>query len=129
MRLEKELVKFSSFVGDAGLIEAALKVKYERGRVRKGNLGSAYQFNRELDRISWLRKIYGIDSEDMESAFSAGVATGMKVRFLAIRIISTEWSHPKFEPSTGEVCAQFVVELIRAWPGALAVARRSLPGF
>ena len=61
----------------------------------------------------------------MESAFSAGMAAGMKVRFLAIPIISdSEWSHPKFEASTGEVCAQFVVELIRAWPGALAVAAR-----
>jgi adenosylhomocysteine nucleosidase len=125
LRLEKELVKFSSFSGDPGLMEAALKVKYDRGRVRKGNLGSAYQFNRELDRIQWLRKTYGIDSEDMESAYSAGVATGMKVRFLAIRIISdSEWNHPKFEVSTSEVCAQFVVELIRGWPGALTVAAR-----
>jgi adenosylhomocysteine nucleosidase len=125
LRLEKELVKFPSFPGDATLIEAALKVKYERGRIVKGNLGSAYQLNRVLDRIQWLRKTYGIDSEDMESAFSAGVAMGMKVRFLAIRIISdTEWTHPKFEPATGEVCAQFVVELVRAWPGALAVAGR-----
>ena len=29
-----------------------------------------------------MRKTYGIDTEDMESAFSAGVATGKKVPFL-----------------------------------------------
>jgi adenosylhomocysteine nucleosidase len=125
LRIEKELVKFPSFPSDPGLIEAALKLKYERGRVRKGNIGSAYQYNRELDRITWLHNTYGIDSEDMESAFSAGVAAGMKVRFLAIRIISdSEWTHPKFEPSTAEACAQFALELIRAWPGRLSVAAR-----
>ena len=100
-------------------------MKYERGRVRKGNIGSAFQFNRELDRLQWLRKTYGIDTEDMESAFAAGVATGMRVRFLAIRIVSdSEWNHPKFEPATAEVCAKFVVELIRSWPGQLSVASR-----
>jgi len=125
LRLDKELVKFPGFPGDPGLMEAALKVKYERGRVRKANIGSAYQYNREIDRIEWLRKTYGIDSEDMESAFAAGVATGMKVRFLAIRIISdSEWNHPKFEPATADACAQFVIELIKAWPGQLSVARR-----
>jgi adenosylhomocysteine nucleosidase len=122
-RMEKQMVDFPAFPGDDGLIEAALKIKYDRGRVRKGNIGSAYQYNRELDRISWLRQTYGIDSEDMESAFSAGVATGMGVRFLAVRIISdSEWNHPKFEPSTAEACAQFVLELIRAWPGRFSVA-------
>jgi len=114
LRLDKEPVKFPSFPGDAAMLEAALAVKNPRGRVVKGNIGSAYQYNRELDRISWLHKTYGIDSEDMESAYAAGVAAGMKTRFVAIRMISdTEWSHPKFEVSTGEYCAQFVLDLIR----------------
>jgi nucleoside phosphorylase len=70
-------------------------------RAGEGYIGSAYRHN----RIKWLRATYGIDSENMESAFSAGVAVGMRVPFLAIRIISdSEWTHPHFEPSTGETC-------------------------
>jgi adenosylhomocysteine nucleosidase len=106
-------------------MEAALRMKYAGGKLVKGNIGSAYQYNRELDRIKWLRATYGIDSEDMESAFSAGVAIGMRVPFLAVRIISdSEWTHPHFEASTGETCARFVVELIRRWSGAVKVAQR-----
>jgi len=106
---------FPSFPGDARLIAAAFAVKYQRGKVRKGNVGSAFQYNRELDRIQWMRKTYGIDTEDMESAFSAGVATGMSVPFLAVRIVSdSEWSHPNLERIAGEYCAQFTLDLIRA---------------
>jgi len=118
LRLGDELVRFSSFAGDAALLEAALAMKNERGRVVKGNIGSAFQFNRELDRIQWLHRTYGIDSEDMESAYAAGVAAAMKTRFLAIRMISdSEWSHPKFEAAAAEYCAQFVVKLVErgAW--------------
>ena len=68
-----------------------------------------------MDRIQWLRKTYGIDTEDMESAFAAGVVTGMHVPFLAVRIVSdSEWNHPAIERIAGEYCAQFTVDLIRA---------------
>jgi adenosylhomocysteine nucleosidase len=110
----KTLSDFRSFPGDARLLAIALGVPYSRGKVVKGNIGSAYQLNRELDHIEWLHRVYGTDSEDMESAFSAGVAAGMKTPFLAVRIISdSEWSHPKFERTAGEYCAAFVVDLIR----------------
>ena len=110
-----KLTAFPNFPGDTQLMAAALAVKYHRGGVRKGNIGSAFQYNRELDRIQWMRKTYGIDTEDMESAFSAGVATGAKVPFLAVRIVSdSEWSHPTLERIAGEYCAQFTVDLIRA---------------
>jgi hypothetical protein len=53
-------------------------------------------------------------SEDMESAFSAGAAEGLKTQFLAIRIISdSEFHAPKLEEVAGEHCAAFVVDLIR----------------
>ena len=112
LRLDnRTLTAFPSFPGDPGLVAAALKVRYTRGRLVKGNIGSAYQYNRELDRILWLRKTYGTDSEDMESAYAAGVAVAMKVPFVAIRIISdTEWSHPQLEQIAGEYCARFVLE-------------------
>ena len=107
-------VEYHGFPGDPALLAGAAQVKYQRGKLFKGNIGSGFQFNRELDRIAMLRKLYGTDSEDMESAYAAGVAVGMKTPFLAIRILSdTEWSHPTFERAAGEYCAQFVVDFVK----------------
>jgi len=114
LRTDGELADYPFFSGDPALLTTALGRAYARGRVVKGTIGSAYELNRELDRILWLRKTYGTDTEDMESAFAAGVAAGMKTPFLAIRIVSdSEWSHPVFEKAAGEVCAEFVAGLIR----------------
>src|SRR5207302_9341531 len=105
---------FKSFPGDAVLLAVAREASYARGKLRVGNIGSAYAFNRQIDFARWARKTYGTDSEDMESAYAGGVAAGMRIPFLAIRIISnSEYNHPKFEPVSGTYCAQFVVDLIR----------------
>ena len=116
LRLDnRTLTGFRSFPGDAKLMASALVVAYNRAKVVKGNIGSAYQYNRELDTIERLRRVYETDSEDMESSFSAGVAAGMKTPFLAIRIISdSEWSHPTFERIAGEYRAGVVLDLVRA---------------
>lgn len=115
VRLQGELRAFPSFPADRDLMEAALRVPYARARVVKGNVGSAYQFNRELDLIAFLAASYGTDSEDMESAYVHGAAVAMGVPFVAIRIISdSEWNHPTFEKIAGEYCAQFVVDFVRS---------------
>ena len=108
---------FESFTGDETLVKAAMRIPYARGHLIAGNIGSAFHYSRELDYIDWVRRVYKTDSEDMESAFAAGVAMAMHVRFVAVRIISdTEWEHPTFERIAGEYCAAFVVQLIRALP-------------
>ncbi|MBI1786177.1 MAG: 5'-methylthioadenosine/S-adenosylhomocysteine nucleosidase [Acidobacteria bacterium] len=110
----RQLTEFDSFTGDAALMAAALAVPYSRGKVLKGTIGTAHQFNRELDKIVWTRQTFGTDTEDMESAYVAGVAAAMKVPFLAIRIVSdSEYNHPAFERIAGEYCAEFVVEMIK----------------
>ena len=110
-------VTFESFPSDESLVKAALRIHYERGHVIAGNIGSAFHYSRELDYIDWVRRTYKTDSEDMESAFAAGVATAMHVPFVAVRIISdTEWEHPTFERIAGEYCADFVVKMIQALP-------------
>lgn len=109
-----EPLTYASFPGDAGLLAAAAKVTNPRGRVLRGNLGSAFQYNRQLDHIDWLHRTYGTDTEDMESAYAHGVCVGLGVRFLAIRMVSdTEWEHPVFERVAGRYCAEFVVDVIR----------------
>lgn len=108
-------LSFERFPGDEGMLKAALAMKHAHGRVLKGVIGSAFEFNREIDRLLWVRKTYGAWSEDMESAFAAGAAIGFKTRFLAIRIISdSEFYAPEIQGNAGEYCAAFVVDLIKS---------------
>jgi adenosylhomocysteine nucleosidase len=110
----RERVPFKSFPGDEAAMKVALKTKYERGRVRRGVVGSAFEYNREIDRLLWVRRTYGTDSEDMESAFAAGAAVGFKTPFLAVRIISdSEFYAPELQRVAGEYCAAFVVDVIK----------------
>ena len=110
----KERKAYPRFAADEEAMRIALETSYKRGRVIKGVTGSAFEFNKEIDRLVWMRKTFGASSEDMESAFSAGAAEGFKTKFLAIRIISdSEFHSPKLEEVAGEYCAAFVVDLIR----------------
>lgn len=123
----RSVTAFPSFAGDPELAAAALRVKYDRGKVVRGNIGSAFQYHRELDYILWAHKTFGTDSEDMESAYACGTAAAMNVPCIAIRIISdTEWRHPKFEAIAGEYCARFVLDFVQSLPpgGPRAIASR-----
>ncbi len=115
LRIDGEERKtYPRFPGDEEAMQIALATPYKRGRVTKGVIGSAFEFNKEIDRLMWVRKTFSASSEDMESAFSAGAGVGFKTRFLAIRIISdSEFHSPKLEEIAGEHCAAFVVDVIR----------------
>lgn len=107
-------VPFERFPGDEEMMKTALATKYAHGRVLQCVIGSAFEFNREIDRLLWVRKTFGASSEDMESAFAAGAAVGFKTRFLAIRIISdSEFYAPQVQGTAGEYCAAFVVDVIK----------------
>jgi adenosylhomocysteine nucleosidase len=115
LRLDgKERVEFRQFPGDADAVAIALGTPNPRGRVVKGVIGSAFEFNREVDRLVWANKTYGAVSEDMESAFAGGTATGFGVRFIAVRIISdSEFHSPEVQQIAGEYCAAFVVDVVK----------------
>src|SRR5262245_44822210 len=115
LRLDgKARITFKNFPGDNETIKTAIETPYKRGRIVKGVIGSAFEFNREIDRLLWVRNTYGASSEDMESAFAAGTAMGFGTRFLAIRIISdSEFNAPELQEVAGEYCAAFVVDVIR----------------
>lgn len=123
-------VSFTYFPSHPQLIEQALKVPYRKGRVLPGVVGSGHQWNREMDRIIWLRKTYGSDIEDMESTYVAAVAYAFQIPFLSVRIVSdSEFHSPQFIRETGGDCAEFVLDFIReADLGALAsVTHEALP--
>ena len=107
-------IAFDRFPGDPAAVAAALTVPNPRGRVVKGVIGTAFEFNREVDRLVWMNRTYGVVSEDMESAYAAGTAAGFGTPFVAIRIVSdSEFHGTEFQPVAGEHCAAFVLELIR----------------
>lgn len=100
--------------GDPDAARFALATPYVRGRVVKGIIGSAFEFNREIDRLVWVRKTYGAVSEDMESAFAAGTALGFETPFVAIRIISdSEFYAPEVQRVAGAYGAAFVADVVR----------------
>lgn len=114
LQVGEERIDFDRFPSDSDVVEMALTIPYEGGRLVVGVIGSGDQWNRELDKIDWARRVFGIESEDMESAAVAQVAQAFGVRFLAVRIISnSEMRDPVFHEQTGADCARFVLELLR----------------
>ena len=60
MRLREngEFVEHKQFKADPALVETALSLseEYKKGKVAKGLIGSADEWNREVDRINWFMK-------------------------------------------------------------------------
>ncbi|MCY6482956.1 5'-methylthioadenosine/S-adenosylhomocysteine nucleosidase [Clostridium aestuarii] len=111
-----EMKELKDFEGDAQLIKAAKSVEklYKEGKVVEGIIGSADQWNRELDRIKWINKQYGTSVEEMETASSAQIAKTYNVPFLGIRILSNSEVHNEgYDRNSGEYCQQFVLEVIK----------------
>jgi adenosylhomocysteine nucleosidase len=114
LRVGEERVRFTRFESDSDLIAAALVTPYEGGRLVEGIVGSADEWNREVDKLLWAQKVYGIASEDMESASAHQVAQIYRIPFLAVRIISNSEHHaPEFRHELGTDCARFAVSLVR----------------
>jgi adenosylhomocysteine nucleosidase len=76
-----------TFAADKAAMQLALGLKRATGNVREAVLGSANQVNREADRITWLRRNWGVATEDGESAHVAGSAALFHVPIVGIRII------------------------------------------
>lgn len=115
-----ERIALPVFPGDPDVLAVALAQPYGHGRVVKGVIGSAFQFNREVDRLLWIRETYEAVSEDMESAFAGGAALGFNTPFLAIRIISdSDFYAPGVHPEAAARCAGFVARLVEQLPAAL----------
>jgi len=76
-----------SFPADPAALAVARKLTGTRGRLVTGVLGSAYQVNREADRIAWLRAQWGTSCEDGDSAHIAGCALLLGVPAIGLRVI------------------------------------------
>jgi adenosylhomocysteine nucleosidase len=118
LREGDERVRYRAFTADPDLVALARSIPYAHGKVVEGVVGSADQWNREVDKLLWAHEVFGIDSEDMESAAAHQVAHIYRLPFLAVRVLSNSEHHdPEFRPEVGDDCAEFVVALVRALTG------------
>lgn len=79
--------KVKEFPCDKELLARAQQVETPLS-VRRGILGSADEWNNQIDRIAMLRERYHTASEDMESAAAAQVCLSYGIPFIGIRILS-----------------------------------------
>ena len=102
--------------GDRQLLQTALEAApaHHTGRVAAGVLGTADQWNREVDRIRFLHETLGVWAEEMETFAAAQVAAGLGVPFLGLRILSNHELHGEgYDRTTGLHCQRFVLEVAR----------------
>jgi adenosylhomocysteine nucleosidase len=122
----EERVALPVFPCDPEAMTVALAQPNPHGRVIRGVIGSAFQFNREVDRLLWIRERYEAVSEDMESAFAGGTALGFDTPFLAVRIISdSDFYSPGVNPDAAGHCARFVASLVAQLPTRPGSPRRT----
>nr|WP_301553661.1 hypothetical protein [Aliivibrio fischeri] len=90
--------KIRYYEGSSALISSAHKVKYNKGKVVEGTIGSAN---------------FGTSTEEMESASAAQISEAYKIPFLAIRILSnnaTNGGH--YNPNTAKYCQSYVKDVV-----------------
>lgn len=113
-----EIVEHSSFEGDTTLLEVAnsVKDKYTSGKIVEGIIGSADEWNKEIDRILWLNETFGTSVEEMETASVAQVSQAYGVPFLGIRVLSNNEIHKEeYNRNTGENCQEYVMEVVKSY--------------
>ncbi|MDF3347322.1 5'-methylthioadenosine/S-adenosylhomocysteine nucleosidase [Acinetobacter pittii] len=107
-----EPIAIRKFEGDQELLMAAHKVRYDKGDVVEGTIGSADVWNNELDRIQFFHQRYDTSVEEMEAASVAQIASQFNVPFLGIRILSNNiTNNGAYDPGTGEACQEYVLNV------------------
>lgn len=86
------------------------RAPYKGGQKRVGVLGSGDVFNREHDRILWLREWAGQLCEDMESIAAYQVCHRFQVPCVGVRIISNnELTGQTYQREVGLVLQKFIL--------------------
>ncbi|MGR5068263.1 MULTISPECIES: 5'-methylthioadenosine/S-adenosylhomocysteine nucleosidase [Vibrio] len=119
MRLREngDFVEYKQFKADPELVETSflLSEQYKKGKVVKGLIGSADEWNREVDRINWFHETFGTSVEEMETSSAALVAQAYQVPFVGIRILSNTDQHKQdFDPQTAVDCQLYAIDVIKA---------------
>ncbi|MBD1568665.1 5'-methylthioadenosine/S-adenosylhomocysteine nucleosidase [Aliivibrio sp. S10_S31] len=118
LREDNKFAEHDAFYSTPELVDFAYKnVKHPaQGKVVKGVIGTADEWNREVARINWLHKTYQTAAEEMESSSAALVAEAYKVPFIGIRILSnTDLHNQDFDPATAITNQKYVIDFVKQW--------------
>ncbi|MDD1779839.1 5'-methylthioadenosine/S-adenosylhomocysteine nucleosidase [Enterovibrio sp. ZSDZ35] len=116
LRKEGELVNFSHYDADDALLAHTLSYTdaYKHGKIVSGVIGTADEWNREVDRINWFHEKLGTSVEEMETSAAALVAEAYDVPFVSIRVLSnTDQHNQDFDPATATHCQEFVLDVVK----------------
>ncbi len=114
----KEIKKVIELPADPELLEVAVKeaASYQAGRVVSGKIASSNNWNRQIDRIRYLYREFGVSCEEMETHAAAQVCRNYGIPFIGIRILSnTEIYNEDFNIATAASCQQYVLTVIKAY--------------
>lgn len=113
VRVDGEKIVHESFYGDKDLVETAMNTEYKNGKLVEGVIGSADQWNRELDRISELHTKFGTSVEEMETVAVAQMAEVYNIPFVGVRVLSNTDVHgEEFDPKSAVYCQEFVMDML-----------------
>lgn len=102
------------FYSNAELMKTAEKTDYSNGKVVEGVIGTADQWNRELERIKYIHEVFNTSAEEMETSAAAQVAKAYNIPFLGVRVLSnTDIHNEDFNPKTALWCQEYVVSIIK----------------
>ncbi len=107
--------KVCGFPCDERLLSIAEKTGKRAQIIGRDIIGSADEWNNQLDRIALLRERYHTAVEDMESAASAELCVSYGIPFIGIRILSNSIVNAEeFDESVGVDCQKFIVHYVEA---------------
>lgn len=107
-------VDYPYFSSEKKIIDIAKKIDYKNGKIVVGTIGTADQWNRELERIKFIHERYNTSAEEMETVAAAQVAKAFNIPFMGVRILSNTDIHSEdFNPQTAIWCQEYTVELIK----------------
>ncbi len=108
-KVKQTTAKMLDFPCDKELIEAAERVQTDI-HMQRGVLGSADEWNNQIDWIAVMRERYQTSSEDMESAAVAQICRSYGVPFIGIRIISNSVVNGEDFDESVALCGQKYIQ-------------------
>lgn len=106
--------KYIEYESDTELLELTNKINYNNGNVIYGKIGSGDVWNREVDRILYLNKEYGIICEDMESIAIYQLANNFNIKVISIKIISdNSLIGEEYDREVGVYLVDYIIEFLK----------------
>ena len=106
--------KVTDFPCDAGLVAIAEQMNTPY-HARRGVIGSADEWNNQLDRIALIRERYQTVAEEMESAATAQLCLSYGVPFIGMRILSNSIVNDEaYDESVATDMQKYVISYVEA---------------